>query len=570
MDRNDNQNGAAIVMVLVMLTISTIISAPLARLGSKAAVSANKWRDYDRAYLDAHSAMEEAKWGIYSHFESEFMAPPLAQSWFKFAWFDTWSSSQIGSSNPYNLPADKSYNYGTASVIITGVMAPNADERDVALTSTASLNGIVRQTTQIVRFSREKSRVFDYAYFINNFGWFWGNAISAQGDIRANGNFSFGSYKPLVNGDVYASLNAPIGATGSISGNNKFQDRDTYFNSAPLRARPGSPPSTNSAAQPWSMGYDGNSEQFAYEEVLEMPYLGDLSEYKWLANRQNGTITQGTNIVVDNVYTGAGPDSVYGNADDGTLILDGTVTPIEITGPVVIDGDVIIKGQVTGQGTIYAGRNVHIIGDVVATNPPSWTKPDTNAFNTVTNNADKDLIAFAAKGNVVIGNYRASYWNWIKQYMRPPFTSGYDTDPTDDPLGYDSDGIAANGSYFNGDYTAYDGGYQKGSSGDVARRFYEASISDSHFNSIAGSTRVKRVDAVLYNNHLICGAVGTSSAGMTFNGALVGRDEAIGYTGHLYVNWDIRLGSTSEDSAPIDIYLPYELAPPITVLWKEN
>ena len=42
--------------------------------------------------------------------------------------------------------------------------------------------------------------VFDYSYFINHWGWFFGDSIMANGNARANGQFDFGNYKSWVNG----------------------------------------------------------------------------------------------------------------------------------------------------------------------------------------------------------------------------------------------------------------------------------------------------------------------------------------------------------------------------------
>ena len=87
----------------------------------------------------------------------------------------------------------------------------------------------------------------------------------------------------------------------------------------------------------------------------------------------------------------SGPDGIYGSGDDGVasvsainsgtqpLVIVGTdAQPIQIDGPVVVEGDVIIKGVVSGQGTIYAGRNVHIVGDITYTDPPVWPSLDRN------------------------------------------------------------------------------------------------------------------------------------------------------------------------------------------------
>jgi hypothetical protein len=127
-------------------------------------------------------------------------------------------------------------------------------------------------------------------------------------------------------------------------------------------------------------GWDGVQSRFEGQEVQPIPYLGDLSLYKDIANSQAATLSYydpGPDLefgnaddlgrrTINGVYHG--PDGIAGTADDDyPLVLvgaDGWSGVIEINGPVVIPGDVIIKGQVTGQGTIYAGRNVHIVGDI--------------------------------------------------------------------------------------------------------------------------------------------------------------------------------------------------------------
>ncbi len=109
------------------------------------------------------------------------------------------------------------------------------------------------------------------------------------------------------------------------------------------------------------------------QDVQPMPYLGDLALYKSLAKSYKGghsTLKQGGTTIVDAVYEG--PDGSPNTGDEKRpLVLDGTVTPLVIDGPVVVPGDVIIKGKVSGRGTIYSGRNVHVVGNVTYQDPPS-------------------------------------------------------------------------------------------------------------------------------------------------------------------------------------------------------
>lgn len=46
------------------------------------------------------------------------------------------------------------------------------------------------------------------------------------------------------------------------------------------------------------------------------------------------------------------------------VILDGSVTPITLSGTVFINGDVVIRGRVRGNGTILARGNVYVMGDL--------------------------------------------------------------------------------------------------------------------------------------------------------------------------------------------------------------
>jgi len=103
---------------------------------------------------------------------------------------------------------------------------------------------------------------------------------------------------------------------------------------------------------------------------------------------------------------------------DGNLILVGTEdNPINLQDSVFIEGDVVIEGYVTGTGTIYAGRNVYVSGDLKTLNPPD--KPGQGACSNVAPSeadaadkcaklnilAQKDTLNLGARGSVIIGDY---------------------------------------------------------------------------------------------------------------------------------------------------------------------
>jgi len=594
-DKN-GQQGFVLFVVLAIASVPMILSGVMISMGNNAALRTEKWRDHDRCLLIAQSALERAKADIQQQFRSHFESAPLERSAQKFDWFDTNSAGSIGSNNPYNAPSDADFLGATISIRIKDVSRVDRSTRDVSLVCSAKLDSAQRTVEEVVRYQLAPSTVFDHAYFINNFGWLWGSSINVNGDVRANGDFSLRS-GPEINGDVFAAGNPAIGATGNVTGNADNHSLANYYSIAPSRARPGDPPATNYNDE-WPMGYDGSSEQVEQLQRETMPYLGDLSEYRNLAGEKGGQITQksdnnnnpknknkgkgnskdkdnngngGTDVLVDGVYGDdddeVGPDGVHGTADDGTLVLDGTDDPINLDGPVVATGDVIIRGEVSGQGTIYAGRNIHIAGDVTYQNGPNWPKQDRNPEQTADRNRRRDFLGLAAKGNIILGNYTNNNWrNNVRRYLEPDFTTPYQIDESDAPLGYDSDGNPDNGYRFDGDYTAPDGGESIiNEDGDTeARRFYESSNQEA-FTEVVSSQQVDRIDAVCYTNHAFAGNVGD----LTVNGAIVSRDEAILYSNSVEMNWDIRLGSESNDATGLDFYLPRDLDDPTTIYWRE-
>ena len=114
------------------------------------------------------------------------------------------------------------------------------------------------------------------------------------------------------------------------------------------------------------------------------------------------------------------------DADRGAVVLIGTWDfPITIDGPVVFESDVIIRGFVSGRGTIYSGRNIHIIGDISYRNPPYW--PEANDSDPDTK--DKDMLVLISRGNIVVGNYvNDELWTDANGIVKGHFIDGDDVD----------------------------------------------------------------------------------------------------------------------------------------------
>lgn len=484
-----------------------------------------------------------------------------------------------------------------------------------------------------VRFAQQRSKVFNNAYFVNNYGWFQGTGCTANGDVRANGDMYLDS-GCKVNGKVYAAKNDELGVNGDITNYGKMDTYSTYKSttygtsnaSRPLYSDPNTG-GTNAG------GYEAPSSTpttamlksriNANEELsVEMPYIGDLSssssDYRqWAAelhaaDSNMSTIKQGGNTIASVYYDGVGPSGDASLADKGALVLVGTQSnPIVVNGPVIVESDVIIKGYVTGQGTIYSGRNIHIVGNIQYKNPPTWSNKSTQNAN----NASKDMLGLMAKGNIVLGDCTQDSWlSSIKTYLSTqPYVQRYACDTTDANIGYPStfggsyatvekvstsDSVAATqieasdnpgGKAIVGSNYQFgkvrettvtlDTGHYEGSGwsrrwvadtetrreNSYDRKYYETVCANSEISSRIET--ITRVDAVLYNNHGIFGKIGKCS----FNGALVCRNEGLQYTSNLYLNWDIRLFSGSSETVDNDKVGLAKASdnPPMTISWAE-
>ncbi|MCR5751365.1 MAG: hypothetical protein K6G91_05335 [Kiritimatiellae bacterium] len=399
-------------------------------------------------------------------------------------------------------------------------------------------HGVAVTIMEVFDFSNARpTSVFNYAYFVNNYGWMNGTSIVINGDFRANGDVSItGS---VVNGIVYSAPNTEVGAQGEVSfapvrqqvgsGWNasytytypSVLSRDQFWSHEETSpARPTSPPSAAADAPVWNGGFvapssgvtltpnsvtDPNDSGHAFlseaRTGIAMPYISDLKDYRAHAQELNAKTTEGgaalatlkycpynpetgtvdvgnkqtisvSNYTVDDdtntkwnnemlPSATLGPSGVAGAGDQGAVVLVGTEdNPIEINGPVVIASDVVIMGYITGQGSIYCGRNVHIVGDLTYKNPPSWPHPDTTPEATARANHNKDLVTLLAKGCVVVGNHTSAEWkSGIEPYITPgsgseDITRRYYCDQNDTSIGYPDPGSNKNGTKFNGNYAA--------------------------------------------------------------------------------------------------------------------
>ncbi len=458
-----------------------------------------------------------------------------------------------------------------------------------------------------VRYQLESSDVFDYAYFINNWGWLYGHSIYCNGNARSNGQFDSGGYHPTMTGQPTYDSAEFDGTTAMLSGYHD-DNGDGLENG-----------DDGGVFSGWDIvnvqnvrGNGGNTEnQHDFQEQVPMPNLSDLSLYEDAATDQGGSISVGGSVVVDGVL---GDDS----GEKSNLYLVGTPSnPIVLNGPVVIRGDVIISGTVTGQGAIYNSGNIYVPNDLNYLNGPSSTRPADNSQAAteawLSNNWDKDFLGLFSAENVVVGDYTNSSWRryvggWMASNMNSSVEdAGEDGIPNtyagrdgivgtadddvlegdgiftvehysdaDDALGIIPDGYSV-GDIIPGSGEDIDGDGQFDGQTSLSDLNMKDAMTPSKWGgnmpssgisrySNIGSLYANNLDATFYTNHSFCYFV-VGSQPARINGSMVARNENIVYgTPSIEMNYDVRLLGGSSGAA--GTMLPTTMAPLEVIQWR--
>jgi hypothetical protein len=185
---------------------------------------------------------------------------------------------------------------------------------------------------------------------------------------------------------------------------------------------------------------------------------------------------------------------------------------------------------VDGQGTIYTGRNIHVIGSVRYTDPPDFDGNDMEDIDH--ENIKKDMLGLAARKSIFMGD-TTNLSSYAKQYMRPPFTK--------ERLDENGDIVPAF------DYRVAD---------EWGELPYKSLELEDEIDDYAEG--VNQIDAILYTNFLGGGDLGTGGGGFTINGSLITRDEAmIMWSLPARMNYDNRIRERGVEGEPlIDLDLP--------------
>jgi hypothetical protein len=530
---SSRQTGSSLVLTLLATGVLAISLAAMMRLSTFTVHQAHNRQDWNEAFYHAENAL---RWGAQMIADAPSPTSPLGQ--------------YAACAGTLGLP------YLTALVGQTGNRFENAwvtvDQGNglpsgiYRVTASSQVGERVR-TLQAIVHKNPPSEIFDYEYFLNNWGWWWGSSITGHGDNRTNWDFDF-RHNPTVNGSILAN--------GAIC-----------ENMVPVNPFAGSVPFKGLAA----------SDPLAYVHPgaprLPMPNLLDFGYYEGRAMAQNGRLYVGGDLVVSGVHT---------NEDQPGIYLVGTDDqPIEIQGPVVIPGDVVIKGKVTGQGTLYVGGNLYVAGDLTYRNGPEFSSPPATMTPSqrdewVANNRDRDLVAYAVRKSIFAGDVNSSNW---RQHCYD--ASGYGLKNVGDESQLGADGIRNTGDdgvlYLDttGDGVPDSAWYDANGNGIVDGNYhyetdiqmtteragqingYPVAAGDTPASySTVGSNDMNRLDGIFYTNH--AAGMRLDKANTVINGSLISRDEAIVFRSTLRLVYDARVHSrySKDPNTYIDLQLP--------------
>jgi len=600
------QKGMALAITLLFLLI-LVMSGSLFFIASQTELQhGSSYTRRIEALSVAESAAERALWRLGNQIGT--------QSWSAIS-ADEWNTNFGGDTNFIKVASGQymrvSYpeviyrgtDYANVKVIATGMLGREEGGKVISI-STKQIE-IIAKINRTVPLSEPK--VFDYAYFINNWGWwYYGGSEHCLGSMRSNGRF-----------DVQSVYNPPRGRV-TIDGSVEAHFDADYHSYSPnglagLRSRPPT--------------YDQKPYRRPNLRKENIPNLQDMDYYKKIAegfNPDTGTYDHPSGVIRIGTTTFTN-DGVFGDDEPHkNLILIGTNdAPIVIEDSVVIEGNLIIKGvvQVIGHrtgyersGAIYVGRNVYIAGNIQYVDGPNWStypqwqqysgtdyiNPASSTFNMVGNddglpgkslmdtwvhnNATKTLLSVSAKGGLVYGNYSSGDWlsnRWLFNMGSEDvgadgipgtniYVNGTWTDPTEgdgifQPATEDLDGdrVFREGNYTWKDVSTTGGNSNNseplknfaglGRTADDHGRLWDPIERKyiTHYGETA-TNMISTIDGVYYTQHFLAGRVANSP---NFHGSLISKDEVIVYSGVLKLIQDARYHSHYRKDPNFPIYL---------------
>jgi hypothetical protein len=537
------QEGTTLLTVVIIGAIICLCASSMLVLSSNSVANSYGRVDWDRAFFITENAVV---WAAQSAFDA---APAPGTSNYYSTALGTLPVSELIS--PVN--GDTTFQGAWVQIQQPASLTTNV----YIITASAEVNNKVR-TIQSQITLRPVSQVFDYEYFLNNWGWWWGSTITGNGAQRANWDFDFRD-GPTVNGSIYAA-------------------DQVDENEVPIQNYPTAPFGGLAGEDITNLVHQGAPR-------VTMPNLLNFSNYiaAALANTQSNGLWVGTNQLV----AGALPDVSTPNpgGNDGNLTpqsglyVAGTPSkPIVIKGTVVIQGDLVIQGTVTGQGTLYVGGNLYIASNITYANGPNFSTPpetETPAQRDawVAQNMTNDLVAYAVRGSILAGDVTSS--DWIDYCYEYP-GSGLEFVGDESHLG--ADGIAGTPDdnipflHANGTMSTW---YDADGDGIMETNYNyntDINMTSTRASYIVGYPKILgaplpyssvatdnmgTLQGIFYTDHAAAMRMDQNNA--IFNGVIVSRNEQIVFQTYLDLVYDSRVNSryNNNPNQYINLGLPW-------------
>jgi len=523
------EQGSTLLTVVVTGVIICVAASSMLVLSVNSYSNASGRVDWDKAFYIAENAMV---WGAQSAFDT---APVPGST--------NYYSTVLGT-----LPLGELVSPTNGDGTLVGAWVQIAQyggstSNVCVITSSAQVNSKVR-TLQAQITLRPASPVFDYEYFLNNWGWWWGSTITGNGSQRANWDFDFRD-GPTVNGSIYAA-------------------DQVEENEIPWQEYPTAPFGGLAGSDPTDLVHSGAPR-------VTMPNLLNFSNYIAIAmaNTSSNGLWVGTNQIVagalSNHYT-PNPGGNDGNLTPQTgLYVAGTPSqPITVKGTVVIPGDLVIKGTVTGQGTLYVGGNLYIASNITYANGPNFSSPPETQTPAqrdawVAQSMTNDLVAYAVRGSILGGDVTdmGDWYPWEYEYPG----SGLEFVGDESHLG--QDGIAYtpddNIPFLHADgtmstwYDADGDGIMESNynyNNDINMTSTRASYIQGYPTTVNGvpvaysqvaTDNMGTLQGIFYTDH--AAAIRMDQTSSVFNGVIVSRNEQIVFQVYLDLVYDSRVNS---------------------------
>ncbi len=481
---HSQEEGFILVTAVIWVAVCGILAAGLLFLSRTSINSSEQKGNSEETFLLAQSAIQKARVDIHKTFEAYFNDGENAHTVSKLDWFRNLDAEagKIGKGDfIYTFPVNESPNTSEptgsrAESFRDGKYSIKVDVKsvpgdilsyDVKITADAVFLGSTRSVEEVAQFGLNQTP-FTFAMFGEREAVLTGTGNACghvDGDIWFNDEVDLGSSFPILNGDLYS--------VAELDGDFDYWGEDKYKSHTPSWA---APYSTEDNVH--NYGYDGNPEKFPDQEPKDLPRLENFDEYIATGKTLNDASLSAPQHVYDLdsgelkltndpieltgvVYEGYGPDGIPDTPDDGSLILDGRTEPIVLDGSVVITGDLVILGKITGEGTFFVGGNIHIVSDLeyenMYDNPDDKTEKELEIAN-----QGKDMIGYAAKGDIIFGDYTD------EQKFKKTLGSIEDVGEILSGEMTDLDKELSNDPYiFDGDHTAVGGEKSEGSFQDT-------------------------------------------------------------------------------------------------------